>query len=222
MRRTLQLVAVLLLIAGVTATCAQIHLKRDKPHAEDLQWLWQYAKPTPNGQKPALLADSRFSDLLKNKLKAPQFFWGNGLPLNEAASVFLAGDGRVIATANRYLMITGCVIDQCTQRGLLWIDLGAAEPLLVFAAMRWEEQSRTPDEKNAPFSLWLFPDHNLDPQHVPVQLQNALAKWTEPDGCAMQQIHLAAIVDTDGTPHIATADKLGIHSTICTSNSTGI
>ncbi len=221
MRRSLQLAAItLLLVIGATAARAQLHLKHDKPQTEDFSWLWQYTQPAPDGQKAALLADSRFADLLKNELKAPQTFWGNGLPLSEAASAFLSGKGHVTSTANRYLTITGCVVAQCTQRGLLWMDLGATKPLIVFAAMRWDEQSRTPDEKDAPFSLWLFPDRNIDPLHVPLQLQSTLADWTRSDGCA-PQIRLAAVVDTDGTPHLATTDKLGISSIICTSNSTG-
>jgi len=220
MHRSFKLAAVFLLVTGPAANRAQIHLKQDKPQVEDLQWLWQYTKPAPNGQKTALLADSRFTELLQDELKAPQTFWGNGIPLSEVAAAFLSGEGQVESRANRYLAITGCVIDQCAQRGLLWIDLGTPKPLIVFAAMRWLEQSHTPDEKEAPFSLWLFPDRNLDPQHVPQQLQNTLANWAQPRNCNTQQIRLAAVVDTDGTTHVTPANQLGVASIICT-NSTG-
>ena len=80
----------------------------------------------------------------KTILKAPQAFWGTGIPLSEAAATFLAGPGAIASTDNRYLTLTGCVPDHCPQRGLLWLDLGRTHPLLVFAASNWNEQATPP------------------------------------------------------------------------------
>jgi len=194
-------------------------MQQREPQPEDLHWLWQYAQSAPTDQKAALLADPRFAALLKDQLKTPQVFWGKGVPLSDAAAAFLAGEGRVTSIGNRYLTITGCIADQCGQQGLLWIDLGMEKPLLVFTAMRWAEQSKTPDQPGAPFSLWLFSNRNLD--ELPQSFKTTLSAWLESSDCAIHPITVAAIVDTDGTPHAVTAGQLGIRPLCMTTASTG-
>jgi hypothetical protein len=218
MNSTLHL-AVTLLLTGATAHAqvsspdkligqppAPQHRVQPKP-TDDLQWLWQYAKPSPMGNKTALLADPRFANLLADNFKAPQSMWGNGVPLDEAAYTFLGGDGAVSPSgdgvnANRFLTITGCVADHCQQRGLFYAYLGKRNPMLVFAALRWDEQDKTVDQPNAPYSLWLFPSRTLDPQHLPEALWNLLHDWLwlQPSACLPYQITRAIIVAPNGTP----------------------
>jgi hypothetical protein len=230
MRKLLQLAA---LLALATPAHAQIrnpdtlvappprNPARTEPQPiADYQWLWQYAKSAPDGQKSALLADPRFISLLKENLQTPQAFWGSGVPLSDAASIFLAGEGRVISFNNRYLVITGCVVDQCEQRGLLWIDLASPHPLIVFAALRWTESAKTPDQPGALFDLWLFPNRNIDPEYFPSDLRDSLRDWTlQPDfHCDTYKkfgTRLAAIVDIDGTPHVQPLRRLGVNSYDC-------
>ncbi len=194
-----------------------------KSATDDLQWLWQYSQPAPSGNKPALLLDPRFAALLQANLKTPQAFWSTpGSPLAEAASAFLSGPGAVTSTDNRHLTVTGCVPDpedhQCTQHGLLFADLGERTPLLVFAALRWNEQSKTPGEPNAPYTLWLFPSRDLDAHLLPVALKSSLSAFTGGGGCTSPTITSAIVVDPTGVPHIVGLLETGVHPSLCTSN----
>ncbi|MES2393203.1 MAG: hypothetical protein V4555_16290 [Acidobacteriota bacterium] len=226
MRTLLQLAATLLL-TGATATPAQItnpdtlvappprNPAIHKPAStQDLQWLWQFT----TGDKQALLTDERFKHLLADNLKAPQAFWHIGTPLSDAAQLFLSGPGTITSTGNRYVAITGCVPDQCAQRGLLYADLGARDPLLLFAALRWNEQSQTSDAPNAPFTLWLFPSRTLDnPQQLPEPIAHALRTWLfAPGHCHPLNITSVLVVDPNGVPHIETPMTLGLTQGPCT------
>ena len=231
MRTTLQLAA-LLLLTGATATRAQItnpdnlvapppkppEIRHKQPADDDLQWLWQYAKPAPNGTKSGLLTDLRFQMLLQANLNAPQSMWGLGIPLNEAAQTFLGGDGKVASADNRHLTITGCVVEHCAQRGLLFTDLatnrGEHTPLIIFAALRWNEQDRTPDDPHAPFTLWIFPSRELNAQQLPQSLKDSLSAFVG-GGCKAPNITNAIVVDPNGVPHIIGALDAGIQPAYC-------
>ena len=226
MRHHFHLAAVLLLAIGAATTHAQVYNPDNligKPPAppthyqskpsDNFQWLWQYAQPTPQGNKSLLLQDNRFPTLLKDQLKAPQAMWGIGVPLSEAATAFLAGDGMIASADNRHLTITGCVVDHCPQRGLLWLDLGRTSPLVIFAALRWNEQGRTPDEKDAPFTLWLFPNRELDPHQRPAALKSSLPAWTA--ACPDPAISEVVIVDPTGAAHILGKLEAGLTPAFC-------
>jgi hypothetical protein len=228
MRKFLQFVAVVLL-TGAVASSAQITnpndlvapaprppQMRERPKGEDLQWLWQFAKPAPGGNKHDLLFDARFPALLRDQLTAPQAFWGTGVPLGEAAQAFLSGAGDVAGTGNRYLTITGCVVDHCNQRGMLFADLGQPRPLVVFAALRWNEEGKIPGQPGAPYTLWLFPARELDAHQLPGALKEALAAWAESDGCVPYQISTAIVVDPSGVPHVIGSIEAGVQPAVCT------
>jgi hypothetical protein len=226
MRRLLQLAAIVALTA--TAAHAQISspdklvappppnpaLQAPRPE-EDLQWLWQYVKPAPTGNKHDLLDDARFTALLNDNLKAPQAMWGTGVPLDEAARAFLSGEGEVASTDNRHLTITGCVVDHCAQRGLLYADLGERNPLVVFLALRWNEQTRTTDEPGAPFTLWVFPSRTLDPHQLPQPLKESFSAFTRGDGCKANNITNVIVVDPNGVPHILGTFEAGVMPVHC-------
>jgi hypothetical protein len=227
MRHCLQLAA-LLLLTGAATTHAQVFSPDNligKPPAppthykatpsDNLQWLWQYTQPTPRGSKPTLLADNRFPTLLKDQLKAPQAMWGIGVPLSDAAAAFLAGDGTIASTDNRHLTITGCVVDHCPQRGLLWLDLGRTSPLLVFAALRWNEQGHATDEPAATFTLWLFPNRVLDPHQLPDALKSSLQSWLRPQACPDYPITNVVLVGPAGTTDIIGKLEAGLTPVFC-------
>lgn len=224
MRNLLKLAAIFT-IATAAATHAQITnpdklvarpprnpALRAQPPAEDLQWLWQYTRPS---NKPHLLEDARFATLLSDNLKAPQAMWGTGIPLSEAAYTFLGGEGTVASTDNRHLTVTGCVADHCPQRGQLWIDIGDRNPLLVFLALRWHEQSRTTDEPGAPFTLWLFPSRELDAHQLPQALKVAINTFAS-GHCPAPTITNVIVVDPSGIPHILGSLEAGVQPTLCT------
>jgi hypothetical protein len=229
MRRTLQLAAALPLFTAACA-CAQIsnpdalvapaprnpaEHSRFTSHSSNHQWLWQYA----NRDKQALLDEPRFRDLLATDLRAPQSMWGVGVPLSEAARTFLSGEGSVTSTDNRHIVITGCVAEHCPQRGMLWLDLGGAEPLTVFSALRWIEQSRTTDEPHAPFNLWIFPSRELAPDHIPSALKTSLSAWVNGTHCD-STISNVLLVEPNGIPHILGALDAGVQPT-CAPSTTG-
>lgn len=224
MRNLLQLAAIFT-IATAAATHAQITnpdklvarpprnpALRAQPPAEDLQWLWQYTRPS---NKPSLLDDPRFTTLLSDNLKAPQAMWGTGIPLSEAAYTFLGGEGTVASTDNRHLTVTGCVADHCPQRGQLWIDIGDRNPLLVFLALRWNERTRTSDEPDAPFTLWLFPSRELDAHLLPQALKAALSTFAG-SHCPAPTITNVILVDPSGIPHVLGVLEAGVQPTLCT------
>ncbi len=217
MRRILQLAATLLLIAGATANRAQIHLKQEKPQTEDLQWLWQYTKPAPGSRENQMLGDPHFKGFLESHLTAPQSFWGKNQPLSEVAMEFLGVPGEVIGDDNRYFNADGCVPHFCPDRGLLWADLGATHPLVVFAAIDWVSDNRTTDESAAAYTMWVFSNRSLNPNHPPAALIRSINRWTSHPSSGsndLQNITRVFFVDPDGTTHPVTPGAIGAHNNL--------
>ena len=184
-------------------------IKKDKKQPkENVEWMWQYSPPPADGRENQLVLDPRFRPFLAQYLTAPQTFWGSPKtgykPLSETALDFLSVPDKVLADDNRYLSITGCVFRFCPARGLLWVDLGLAHPLIVFAALDWIKESKTPNEPGAEYTMWVFANHAIDGDHIPSALAHSIARWTAepPSGStAIQHITNAILVDPDGTPH---------------------
>ena len=170
----------------------------------NLQWLWQYAQPVPNGNAVALRNDERFPTLLSNAFHQPQAFWGKQVPLSEVIPRFLARYGEINARDNRYLAMDGCVPSFCAAHGLLWIDLGAPQPLLVFAAVDWTTEDHTVDEAAAGYNLWLFASRDLSADALPLALTTAISDWdarlAQADRGVPRVVH-AILVEPDGKPY---------------------
>jgi hypothetical protein len=193
----------------VASIAAFPQAKKDKKQPkENIEWLWQYSPPPADGRENELLRDPRFIPFLEQYFTAPQTFWGSPKagykPLSDTVLDFLSVPDKVLADDNRYLSITGCVFRFCPSRGLLWVDLNGSHPLIVFSAIDWIKASKTPSEPGAEYTLWIFPDHPIDPAHIPAPLIHSVARWTAqpPAGSKLiQQITNAILVDPDGTPH---------------------
>ena len=234
MRRHLQLAGMILLT--VAWAHAQIHSPqvtiKKKQRPQNIEWLWQYSPSdkNPEGDENRLVLDPRFEPLLKLNFTAPQAFFGRQMgnaaaaptSLAETAAAFLAVPDKVRADGNRYLTITGCLAHFCPDRGLLWADLNASrnqEPLLIFAAIDWTTENRTPDEAAATYTLWIFPNQPLslevtDPNRIPQPFLASLRRWTaEPSSGTNHVPHIttAVLVDPDGTPHQLPPESLGIN-----------
>jgi len=218
MRRILQLATAALLLSTVPGMRAQLHLKHDKPQAEDLSWMWQYAQPdSKRSQENALLWDPRFRTFLQDTLKGTQIFWDKNKPLSEVVMDFLAVPGDVIAEDNRYIAADGCVQHFCPDRGLLWIDLGRTHPLVVFAAIDWISENHNVDDKDAAYTMWVFSNHSIDPARIPAGLTRSIARWTsQPYGktTQLQNITRVFFVDPDGTPHPVTPSSISARNTL--------
>jgi hypothetical protein len=229
--RPLQLAAALLiLLADARAqmptpgppppqTSAPQNKKEKKPPKTNVEWLWQYGPPPADGRETQLVLDTRFRPFLAQNLTAPQTFWGNPKtgykPLDQTALDFLSMPDKVLADNNRYLSITGCVFRFCPERGLLWIDLNGPHPLVVFNAIDWVKDSKTPDQPGAEYTLWAFANQPIDPEHIPAALIHSVARWTAhppPGNKEIQQIRNAVLVDPDGTPHNIPPASIGANT----------
>jgi hypothetical protein len=193
--------------------------KKQKQPKENVEWLWQYSPPPAGGRENELVLDPRFRPFLGQYLTAPQTFWGSPTagykPLSETALDYLSVPDKVLADDNRYLSITGSVFRFNPGRGLLWVDLGLAHPLIVFAAIDWVKESKTPDEPGAEYTMWIFANHPIDPGHIPAALAHSVARWTAepPSGSTViQHITNAILVDPDGTPHRIPPASIGANT----------
>ena len=174
------------------------------PAAGNLQWLWQYAQPRPNGNAVALRGDERFAALLDTSFKQPQAFWGKDVPLSTVIPRFIARYGEVNSKANRYLVVDGCVPSFCAAHGMLWMDLGSPDPLMVFAAVNWTTEAHATDEANADYNLWLFTNRQVSADALPVALTEAIADWDARLASAHRGVpHVvhALLVEPNGQPY---------------------
>ncbi len=229
MRTRLHLAAALLFTTIVaTPPQAQIHspqitIKKKEKRA-NLEWLWQYS-PTEkekDGRENELLQDPRFQPFLAHHLTSPQAFWGAPSgprkSLADTAFDFLAVPGPIVADQDRFLSITGCVFHFCSNRGLLWVDLN--QTTILFAAIDWTTEDRTPDDPASTYTLWVFAGQPLSPDHdapnrIPPAFLTAIRRWTgqpAPGSHHLQHITTAVLVDPDGTPHTLPPDTLGVVS----------
>jgi hypothetical protein len=222
MRHLLQLAAVLFTLAPMATpaqiTSPQINRPKKQPK-ENLEWLWKFTPPPADGRENDLVLDPRFRPFLAQYLTAPQTFWGNQKTgfktLAETALDFLSVPDKVLADDNRYVTVTGCVYRFCPARGLLWVDLGGPHPLVAFAAIDWIKDNKTPDQPDAEYTMWLFANHPIDPDHIPSALTHTIARWTAepPSGSTViQHITNAILVDPDGTPHQIPTAAIGANS----------
>ena len=195
----------------------QVTLHR-KPHPADYTWLFPYAQPAPTGNPASLLNDPRFSTLLTQQFTATQTFWGSGGPVATTVPIFFQGaPGRVVLDDNRYLSFDGCAKDLCANRGLLFADLGTPNPLFVFAASDWISDNKTIDERDATYTLWVFPNRVLDPKHLPPALIRSVTRWTSTPAfgdTAAHNITRVFLVDPDNTPHPLGPATIGAHNTL--------
>ena len=175
-----------------------------KPANGNLQWLWQYAQPTPNGNAVALWNDDRFPAMIESEFKQPQAFWGKQIPIASVIPRFLDRYGAVNSKDNRYLTIDGCVPSFCAAHGMLWVDLGQPDPLLIFAAVNWTTENHTTDEASADYNLWLFTSRHLSADAVPFALTSAISGWDARLAQARRGVpHIlhAILVEPDGQPY---------------------
>ncbi len=181
----------------------------------NLQWMWQYAQPVPNGNAVTLRADERFASLLHTAFTQPQAFWGRNVPLAEAIPRFLDRYGQVNTRDNRYLTVDGCVPSFCAAHGLLWVDLGATSPLLVFAAVDWTTETHTTDEANADYNLWLFSNREISADALPLPLTQAISDWDARLATAHRGVpHIAhaLLVEPNGQPFPLNPAKVGANT----------
>lgn len=136
-------------------------------------------------------------------------------PLSDTALDFLSVPDKVLADGNRYLSITGSVFRFNPSRGLLWVDLNGPHPLVVFAAIDWIKESKTPSDPAAEYTMWVFPNHPIDPDHIPAALTRSVARWTAQPlsgTTVIQHITNAILVDPDGTPHQISPANIGANT----------
>lgn len=209
--------------AGAQLHSPQVSLHR-KSKPVDYSWLWSFAQPAPDGRENQLALDPRFQTLLHQQFTALQSFWANNEPLSSVAEEFLSGPpGQVLAIHNRFLAADASVAHFPPNRGLFFADLGTPDPLFVFAATDWISDNRTTEDKDATYTLWVFPNRPLDPTHLPPALVSTVARWTaepvrsaDPDTAvnAPENITRVFLIDPDSTPHPIAPATIGAHTTL--------
>jgi hypothetical protein len=125
----------------------------------------------------ALREDERFGALLGSSFKQSQTMAGRSVPVAEVIPRFVARYGEVNAKRNRYVTVDGCVPSFCAAHGMLWMDLGAVDPLMVFVAVDWTTEGHTTDEADADYNLWLYPNREISADFLPLALTEAVADW---------------------------------------------
>lgn len=217
MHHTIQLVT--LAFALTVSAPAQFHMPqlshKEKTTKDDVSWLAPYASPEPDGRENDLVHDIRFRSFLRDHLKAPQTFWNENQSLPDTVAEFLEVPGKVILDDNRFLSIDGCVPHFCPSRGLLFVDLGTAHPLIAFAAIDWTKDNKTPSQEGAEYTLWLFTNQPLNASAMTEALKRTIARWTaqpSSDSNTLQNITNAILVDPDGTPHQTPPATLGVYT----------
>jgi hypothetical protein len=200
--------------------------RKSKTPAENIEWMWQYSPADKNdheGRENELLQDQRFRPMIDRNFTAPQSFWGQPIvgryrSLSSTVLDFLSIPDKVLADEDRYLTITGCVVHFCPSRGLLWVDLNGKQPLMVFAAIQWIQDSKPTTDPAAEYTLWLFPNQPLSASaetqaRIPPALTRSIGRWSRQPMAGshiVQNITHAILVEPDGTPHELLPDTLGI------------
>lgn len=216
MRRLIQLAA--LTIALTASAPAQFHFPQHsstKVPKDDVSWLAPFAVPEPDGRENDLVRDGRFKPFIREHLKAPQTFWNENQSLSNTVMDFLEVPGKVVLDENRYLAIDGCVEHFCPSRGLLFVDLGTDHALVVFAAIDWTKDNKTPNQPGAEYTMWIFANRALSAGPIPPALIRALAHWTaQPNSgsTTLQNISTTILVDPDGKPHQIPPATVGVTS----------
>ena len=230
MRKLLQLAAITLLL-GAATTRAQITnpdkliappprnpaIHRPLP-ADNLQWLWPYTKPAPIGEAASLRLDAHFQTFLQQAFKQPQSMWGppnSQEPLATIIPLFLTQYGTVTSEQNRFITVDGCVPSFCAASGLLWIDLSTPHTLAVFAAVNWDPNAHTTDQPSADYNLWLFPNHPLNADALPLALTQAIAHWNIRLAAAHRLVpHIAhaLLVEPDSTTSALDPERTGANT----------
>jgi hypothetical protein len=186
----------------------------------DSQWMWAFTKPGPTGRADDLRLDARFQQMLAQEFKQPQAMWGTpkyGIPLATVIPMFVMQHGIVTADGNRYLTVDGCVPDFCAAHGMLWLDLGRPQPLMVFAGVDWSGENQPADDATADYNLWLFPNHELDADALPLALTEAIAHWDARLATADRKVpHIAhaLIVEPDGKPFALDPQMAGANTIV--------
>jgi hypothetical protein len=223
MRHSIQLAA---LLFTASIAYAQIHMPqlshKEKDKGEDVSWLAPYANPAPDGRGDELTHDSRFKLFLREHLTAHQIFWNENESLGDTAIEFLGVPGQVVLDDNRYFSFDGCVPHFCPSRGLLFVDLGTAHPLVVFVAIDWVKDNKVPGQTGAEYTLWLFSNRALNiaggtddttTEHVPPALIHTISRWAaQPTAgsTVLPNITHTVLVDPTGTPTQVPPASLGI------------
>ena len=153
--------------------------------------------------------------MIESEFKQPQAFWGKQIPIASVIPRFLDRYGEVNTKRNRYLTVDGCVPSFCAAHGMLWVDLGQPDPLLVFAAVNWTTENHTVDEADADYNLWLFTSRQLSADALPFALVSAISDWDFRLAQAHRGVpHIlhAILVEPDGQPYPLNPALVGANS----------
>ncbi len=178
--------------------------------AADAHWLLEFQGKMHGNwiSENALILDKRFEPFVDHYLRMKQTFWEKDEGMGIVAEEFLGVPGSVDSDGQSYYAADGCVPHDCTDKGMLWVDLKTDPAIVVFAATDIRRNS-----VDGSYRLYLFTSRILNPGELPSTLRTSITRWTaEPlgDGITIEKISQAFIVGPDGNEVQADPDSLGV------------
>jgi hypothetical protein len=209
MRIGIRQLAVAALLASGTIVCAHSPAQ----DAGDAHWLLEYRGVKANGTDSSnrLKWDKRFVPFVNHYLPMPQTFWSKGDSLGAVASDFLGIPGEIHIEGDQFYEADGCGAHACFEKGMVWVDLTASPPTVVFAATDLRKGANAHG-----YTLWLFASRTLNPDQLPGELRFSIERWTaKPYGGStraadIETIRQAVIVGPDGNNQTVEPASVGV------------
>lgn len=153
----------------------------------DYKWLLTYKGKSTNQVR----WDPRFPSLLESGLPDYRVQWWENSALPDAAFTLLSGPpDMVMIESNRYVTLSAAVAHDAQSKGLLWIDIEASHPEMIFCYL-----DQDPVHLHE-FSITLYTKQSQLIAKLPPQFLAAFSAWQSNHG--VTKITGFTIVDAKG------------------------
>jgi hypothetical protein len=200
-----------LLLTTCVAVCPSLHAQ----NAADPHWLFKYRDADGTTNANGLMWDKQFKPFINHYLpQRPAFHgWGKPKPMSTIASELFGNSDlfpAIQSGSDRYFIAHGCEAHACPEKGLLWVDLASAPPLVAFAVNDVYNGNDSRAQK-----LYIFTSRKLSAQDLPKELRATISQWTakSAEGDYGIKISRAVIVAPDGHEQSADLNAVGVAQT---------
>jgi hypothetical protein len=175
----------------------------------DPHWLLEY-KGNYKEAKRDLKWDQRFKPFIDHYLRMKQRIVPNSPNMGDVVFTYLGIPGEYRSDGNRYFYADGCMPRACPEKGLIWVDLKADSPTVVFAALAELSGSDAPG-----ITLYVFTSGEMRSSDLPDNLKSSINYWmSKPlaDGTfeTYGKISRAVIVGPDSREQSVDPTTLGV------------
>jgi hypothetical protein len=177
--------------------------------ALDPHWLLEY-KGSYKDAKRDLKWDQRFKPFIDHYLQMKQKIVPNSPKMGDVVFAYLGIPGEYRNEDSRYFYADGCMPRVCSEKGMIWADLKAESPTVVFAALAESSGSDAPG-----ITLYVFTSIEMRSGDLPNDLKNSINYWTSKplaDGTfeTYGKISRAVIVGPDSREQSVDPTTLGV------------